>query len=88
MTDTIQNPTYDEMGHIVRNDRSGNFGDMSYEYGRVHGWLTRIKGFNSPTGRVFDQKLYREKEGDYPRWNGSVSAMEWQYGSQNKRRND
>ncbi|MBP5347042.1 MAG: hypothetical protein J6Y99_12595 [Bacteroidales bacterium] len=88
MTDTIQKPTYDEFGKVIANDRSGTMGDMSYEYDKLHGWVTHIKGPNTPMGTLFEQNLYRETGGDYARWNGSISAMEWKYGSQNLRRYD
>ena len=32
-TTVIQQPTYDEFGHVVANDRSGTAADMQYAYG-------------------------------------------------------
>ncbi len=38
MTNTIQNLTYDDFGHIIGNNRSGTAADMSYAYDNLHGW--------------------------------------------------
>ena len=71
-TDTIQNLTYDDFGHVMTNDRSGTAADMTYEYDQMHGWLRSIR-----SSKWFEQNLYRETEGQYPRYNGNISAMSW-----------
>ncbi len=73
MTDTIQDLTYDDFGHIIGNNRSGTAADMSYAYDNLHGWTKQIKSKGG-----FEQNLYRETEGKHPRWDGSISAMTWQ----------
>ena len=77
MTDTIHKPTYDEFGRIVANDRNGIAADMLYEYDKLHGWLTSVKGGMFVGDYQFNQKLYRESGSANPMWNGSISAMEW-----------
>ena len=52
----IRNLTYDELGHIIRNDRGGSETDMTYSYDMLHGWLTDIRS----AGGV-EQTLYRER---------------------------
>ena len=54
--DTIRNLTYDELGHIIRNDRGGSEADMTYSHDMLHGWVT---GIQSAGG--FEQTLYRER---------------------------
>ena len=75
-TDTIQNLTYDDFGHVMTNDRSGTAADMTYEYDQMHGWLRSIR-----SSKWFEQNLYRETEGQYPRYNGNISAMSWKTGN-------
>ena len=70
--DTIRNLTYDELGHIIQNDRGGSEADMTYSYDMLHGWVT---GIQSACG--FEQMLYREDNTTNPLYNGSISAMEW-----------
>ena len=79
MTDTIQKPTYDEYGRVILNDRSGGAADVAYEYDKLHGWVTSIKGaMEDPDyGYSMIQNLYRETGSAEPCWNGSISAMEW-----------
>ena len=71
-TDTIQNLKYDDFGHVLKNDRIGKLGDMSYEYDNLHGWLKEVK-----TGHGFSQTLYRETGTLNPKYDGSISAMSW-----------
>ncbi len=73
MTDTIQKITYDEFGRVVKNDRSGKMGDMTYTYDNLRGWQTSITGANG----VFRQKVYRESGAEMPCFNGNISALEW-----------
>lgn len=71
-TVTILQPTYDDFGHVVANNRSGTAGDMLYAYDNLHGWLTRIQSAGG-----FDQKLYRESGTAHNLFNGSIAAMSW-----------
>ncbi len=82
-TDTIQNLTYDAFGHVLRNDRGGTVADMTYGYDQMHGWLKSIK-----SGGKFEQKLFRETEGNIPCYNGNISAMTWRTGNDYVRRFD
>ena len=82
-TDTIQNLTYDAFGHVMRNDRGGTVADMTYGYDQMHGWLKSIK-----SGGRFEQKLFRETEGNTPCYNGNISAMTWRTGNDYVRRFD
>gem|GEM_PF-2457818 len=83
MTDTISNFVYDDFGHVIANNRSGTAGDMSYEYDNLHGWVTCIA-----SAKNFEQRLYRETEGQNKRWNGSISAMTWKTDNSTLRRYD
>lgn len=83
MTDTISSLTYDEFGRMVANDRSGTAGDMSYEYDKLHGWLTETTAKGG-----FEQTLLRETGARECRFNGSIAAMEWKCGKDIKRRYD
>lgn len=82
-TDTINHFTYDDFGRILRNNRGGTKADMTYEYTPMHSWLNRIR-----SGCGFDQRLYRETEGNNPRWTGGVSAMTWKVNNAYLRRFD
>ena len=77
--DTLQSFTYDDFGRVVRNNRNGVNGDMTYKYDNLHGWLTNVKA-----GCGFEQNLYREKGGQNPMYNGSISAMSWKSPSSDK----
>lgn len=82
-TDIIANYTYDDFGRIVRKSRSGAVADMTYEYDNLHGWVKRIA-----SSKGFEQRLYRETEGQNKRWNGSISAMTWRVNNSTLRRYD
>ena len=68
----VSHPAYDDLGHVVNNDRSGTAADMTYSYDNLHGWMT---GIQSAGG--FEQTLYREDNTTNPLYNGSISAMKW-----------
>lgn len=82
-TDVISQLSYDSFGNIWQSDRGGTKADMTYDYDPMHGWLTRVK-----SGGSFDQRLYRETEGDTPCFNGNISAMTWRTGNDYLRRFD
>ncbi len=79
--DTLQSFTYDDFGQVISNSRKGTGGDMTYEYDKLHGWLTRMSA-----GCGFEQKLYRESGALNNRFNGSISAMTWRMTDSGKTR--
>lgn len=82
-TDTISKLTYDDFGRVKKNDRGGTKADMMYEYNPMYGWVNCIKSSGG-----FEQRLYRETEGNTPRWNGGISAMTWKTNNAYLRRFD
>lgn len=82
-TDTISNLHYDDFGHVIHNNRGGAKADMMYEYDNMHGWLTKTKSSGS-----FEQKMFRETDGNIPCYNGNISAMTWKTANNYVRRFD
>ncbi len=81
MSNAVGTYAYDDFGRVVRKSRSGAVADMTYEYDNLHGWLKRIASSGG-----FEQKLYRETEGNKPCFNGSISAMTWKVASNGRLR--
>ena len=70
-TQTISNPTYDDFGNIIANNRPGTAADMTYEYDALHGW---VRGISSPSG--FSEQLLRETATN-AQLSGNIGSMEW-----------
>ena len=67
---------YDELGHLQRNKRNGH-PSMQTEYSyNVRSWLSKL------SGPLFAQKLYYNDGMGIARYNGNISAMTCQYGSE------
>jgi RHS repeat-associated protein len=67
---------YDELGHLQRNKRKGHPSlQTEYSY-NVRSWLGKL------SGPLFAQKLYYNDGMGIARYNGNISAMTCQYGSE------
>ena len=67
---------YDEFGHLQRNKRKGHPSlQTEYSY-NVRSWLGKL------SGPLFAQKLYYNDGMGIARYNGNISAMTCQYGSE------
>ena len=70
VTKTIQALTYDGLGRIVSNTRSGSAGAVAYNY-NLHNWVTEINGLG------FHEWL-NYADGTNPLYNGNISTQKWQ----------
>ena len=70
-TQIVSNPTYDFLGNVTADNRSGTAADMTYTYDTLHGWLT---GVSSSCG--FSEQLQRETA-TTELYNGNISRMLW-----------
>lgn len=62
----MQDLSYNDLGRVIANNRSGDAGDIRYAYDDLHGW---VSGINSGAG--FEQRMYRETDGKVECWDGS-----------------
>ena len=70
VTKTIQALTYDGLGRVVSNTRSGSAGAVAYNY-NLHNWVTEINGLG------FHEWL-NYADGTNPLYNGNISTQKWQ----------
>ncbi|PZX49221.1 hypothetical protein LV84_04285 [Algoriphagus ratkowskyi] len=67
----ISNLIYDDLGKL----KTKSFLDfnLSYDY-NIRNWLKEI---SSTSAQIFKQKLYYESEGNFYRWDGNISRIDW-----------